>query len=88
MDSLEARTEIARLLTGRCTNCFHEHPFKAMKFVDGNVGPFCPDCWKILWHSVVLPRLKQIHELLTCWPPSNADKGCEQLESLIEELER
>lgn len=46
---LEHRRQVARLLVSRCTNCFTEHrPYKEMLFVNGNVGPFCPACWKEL----------------------------------------
>ena len=54
----ETRREIGRLLTRRCTNCFHKLPgfnTSAWHWITPNVGPFCTECW-----AHVEPRLKPI----------------------------
>jgi len=41
---LEARSEIARLLLGRCNNCYHKLSAD-WHWLTPNVGPYCADCW-------------------------------------------
>jgi hypothetical protein len=63
----QARTEIARLIVGRCTNCYllcvEQH------WVGGNVGPFCDECW----HALAPDPSEALWALVEKW--QNATKG-------------
>jgi len=47
------RVEIAKLLTGRCNNCYRELPGyqvhgEGWNWATPNFGPFCDECWEDL----------------------------------------
>lgn len=49
----ETRQTIAGQLTRRCTNCFCELPGyqvngRGWHWIEGDVGPFCDDCWTLV----------------------------------------
>ena len=55
----EQCSEIARLLTSRCNNCYNKLPGydvhgAGWHWITSDVGPYCDDCWK-----EILPNLKE-----------------------------
>lgn len=59
----EVRSDIARLLTGRCNNCYSRLPgpvgcnvhSEGWHWLTPNFGPFCDECWK----EVVGPHIRE-----------------------------
>jgi hypothetical protein len=60
-EPLDPRTQIAQLMTRRCSNCYSELPgfvVSAWRWLTPNVGPFCEDCWKEITPVVLAPEAR------------------------------
>jgi hypothetical protein len=77
MSDLQERQDIGARMVRRCTNCFHALPGGQVHgtgwhWIDGNVGPFCDDCWAIItkWMQahVTTAMERTINDLIERYP--------------------
>ena len=51
LEETSVRRDIARLLSGRCNNCYNELPIGGAYWVTANFGPFCETCRRLAERS-------------------------------------